>query len=76
MKTIPMRRKGHNFQWTNFKQRRKISFVGSKSRLTSVEIIRKENTPKLLVETITFVGRYLRMTMILKESQTNKSSLV
>jgi hypothetical protein len=54
---------------TKAKKRR---FVDSKSRLTSMETIKKESTPKLLVETTMFARRYLRtkmkMTMILKES--------
>jgi hypothetical protein len=77
MKTISIRRKGHNFWWTNFKQRRKekICWLYFKSRFTSMEILRKVITPKLLVEITTFVRRYLKMkmkmTMILKDSQTN-----
>jgi hypothetical protein len=45
-----------------------------------MEIIRMESTSKLLIEITTFAGRYLRMkmkmTMTLKESQTNKFSLI
>jgi hypothetical protein len=43
-----------------------------------MEILRKVITPKLLVEITMFVRRYLKMkmTMIIKDSQTNKSSLI